>query len=611
MPEFSDISHVPLDMFQMIKNQSAGQSSSCQVCPVFLYFQFPPKGIPAQFSQMTFDKTNTNAYNVLNYQYKDDAPIIYISTLGNFTTPNLQTFSPQGFQITQKIHTTYAMSTSTNDDLQMIIECKSASGSKTKLFLHIMLTKDVSNKGNSGGDFNTLFNVLKTANLVSNTPQFQTDNVKELPTNLNFFMGINNILLNDKINSDQPYLFCFYYTDDNNNIHVLLQSPIPISDPNFVVIQDYFKKHGLAQNPFTIYTDSTLAPSQSASVIKDALLFAYPTLAIAQNKAPLTADAYTKKQASGKRDEDVEDKSKKLPESFVGGKITEGLTGKITEGLKTMNCKVANSSSNLVATLVSDSSDGNETNSKLAGYQLFLSLGIFFLIIFGCFYLNSQFMLLLPPLSYIFSDIKTANELTLEDIIKKFQRISFWRNMVTIISIFIAIGFIIPLTVPKVKSATAFPLLICGCVVLIFALINYAGVYFFNESVSDNRYSYTYRLIEKFIPNLKTKLLNKDFDNNTNTYLKNNNEYYIYNGSTGGDKTPVNDPAQIIYIFIHMCMSYYLGDRKWFKINENPKKNILINKIEFDQEKHTIKVLYDNDKELANFTDIKDIKINR
>ena len=603
MPEFSDISHVPLDMFQMIKNQSAGESQSCQVCPVFLYFQFPPKGIPAQFSQMTFDKTNTNAYNVLNYQYKDDAnPIIYISTLGNFTTPNLQKFSPLGFQITQKIHTTYAMSTSTNDDLQMIIECKSASGSSTKLFLHIMLTKDLSTTGNSGGDFNTLFNVLKTGNLVSNTPQFQTDNVKELPTNLNFFMGINNILLNDKINSDQPYLFCFYYTDDNNNIHILLQNPIPISDPNFVVVQDYFKKYGLAQNPFTIYMNSTLAPSKSGSVIKDALLFAYPTLAIAQNKKPLTADAYTKKQASGKRDENVKDKSKDLPESFVGGKITEGL--------KTMNCKVANSSSNLIATLVSDNTEGTEANSKLAGYQLFLSLGVFFLVIFGCFLLNRQYMLLLPPLSLIFSESdKTEtkkNGLTLEYIIKKFESINLWRNICTIILLFIAIGFIIPVTVPKVPASTAFPLLICGFVFLIFALINYYGVSIFNESVSDNRYSYTYRLIEKFMPDFKGKLLDKKFDTDDNTYLINNNEYYKYDGSTG---TPVKDPEQIIYIFIHMCMSYYLGDRKWFKMNENPKKNILINKIEFDKEKHTIKVLYDNDKELANFIKTKDIII--
>jgi len=385
MPEFTDLSHVNLDMFNMIKNNA---SASCAICPVFIYFQFPPKGIPAQFINMTFDKTNTYAYNVLNYQYSDpnNNPIISISTNGNFTTPNLLTFYPIGFQICQKIYTSTIMSTSTNDDLQMIIECKPISNANTELFVHCMLTNDLSreqqadkaNKSNSegtaGGHTNTIFNSLKNMDqLNTNTTKFHTDNLKELPTNLNFFKAIYNQLQNDGANSDQPYMLCFHFQDDNKNTHIVLQNPIPVSDPNFVLLQTYFKKYGLAQNPFTIYTNTTLVPSQSSSIIKDALLYSIDTLAIDQNKAPLTADAYAKKKAQKAVEDKTAPAAKKANsagDSFVGGR----------EGLKTMNCKVANSSTNLVATLVSD-----QPTASMDALQLLIIMCVVFGICFLCF----------------------------------------------------------------------------------------------------------------------------------------------------------------------------------------------------------------------------------
>jgi hypothetical protein len=601
MPDFFDISHINMDMFQMQKNQSKPSNSNnpCTVCPLFVYFQFPPKGIPTQFQPVTFDQTNSYIYNVLNFSFPPEVdPIIYISTNANFTVANLQSFKPIGFQITQKIHTSTAMTTSTNNDLQMIIECKSVANAQNELFLHIMLTNDLNTKNNNiGGDFNTLFSTIQTTNLnTTNILQFQTENVKQSPTNLNFFSGINNQLLTDGTYSDQSYMLCFYYKDDNNNTHIILQNPIPISHPNFAYIQNYFQKTGLAQNPFNMYTNTTLAPSQSSSVIKDTLLFADTTLTINQKKTPLTADEYSKKKAQDKVDERTAKDVKKVNETFInrGGKITEGLSNyteglsnyteglsnyteglsnyteglsNYTEGLTTMNCKVANASKNLVSTLVSDSTQV----SNLDGYILLISLSVFFLVIFAMYFFISRNMFF-----FEFIVIKTIDfdtDISIEKVFTFFEKINLLRTIMCVILILIAVVFCIPSFIPGIDKTTQFPLLLIGIVCLIIALIGYNGCYFFNEPIKDNRYSYTYRIIKTYMESFKRELLNEKFDTTDDTG--------IYK------KTPGSDNAENIYNFINMCVSYYYGDKKWFT-EEND--NTIINNISYDDKNKNILV---------------------
>ena len=553
MPQFTDLSHVNLDMFNMIKNNA---SSSCAICPVFIYFQFPPKGIPAQFINMTFDKTNTYSYNVLNYQYSDPNknPMISISTNGNFTTPNLLTFYPIGFQICQKIYTSTIMSTSTNDDLQMIIECKPVSNANTELFVHIMLTKDLSNKGTSGGDMNILFNSLKsTDQLNTNTTKFQTDNLKEIPTNLNFFKAIYNQLLNDGANSDQPYMLSFHFQDDNKNTHIVLQTPIPVSDPNFALLQDYFKNYGLAQNPFTIYTNTTLVPSQSSSIIKDALLYSIDTLAMDQNKAPLTADAFAKKKAQKAVEDNTAPAAKKANgagESFVGGR----------EGLKTMNCKVANSSTNLVATLVSD----NPTASMDA-LQLLIIMCVVFGVWLLCFLVIRSKMFLfwvfVIPTINKFKDLNDANNI--KQIYDIFDSIRFRRRLLFVLNILAIVCCFIPFMVPKTDTQISYGFAVGGINLFVVLLIGTLSISYFNNSYTHNRYSYAYKIIKDYMPDFQDAVEKSTINAYT---IPNENNELIY-------KTPTNQQLitniNTMYNFIHLCASYFLGDGKWYKSNSD------------------------------------------
>ena len=577
MPQFSDLSHVNLDMFNMIKNNA---SASCSICPVFIYFQFPPKGIPAQFVNMTFDKTNTFSYNVLNYQYLDTNknPMISISTNGNFTNPNLLTFYPIGFQICQKIYTSTIMSTSTNTDLQMIIECKPISNANTELFVHIMLTNDISKGAStSGGDMNTLFNSHKSSNqLNTNTTKFHTDNLKEIPTNLNFFKAIYNQLLNDGAYSDQPYMMCFHFQDDNKNTHIVLQNPIPVSDPNFTLLQDYFQNYGLAQNPFTIYTNTTLVPSQSASIIKDALLYPIDTLAIDQNKTPLTADAYAKKKAQKAVEDKTAPAAKKANgagESFVGGR----------EGLKTMNCKVANSSQNLVATLVSD-----KPSSAMDGYQLLIAMVVFFMVVFGSFMMVKSNMFLIPFIERPkIPDISSpyTNEKHLKEIFVFFNNIQRRRmGLYWFLFPLLIICCFIPVMIPKTDPTIIYTFVILSINLIVVGLIGYRGISFFNTTDINNRYSYAYNIIKQ-MTNFKKMAAGVDTEYDT---IKAENKEYMYK-DISGNVIPTN--ISTINNFIHLCTSYFLGDGKWYDDNNKNGKNIVSIKTEKDDDTNADKIV--------------------
>ena len=136
MPDFLDISSISLDTFEMQKNPTPKDNPTFN--QIFVYVDFPAQGFPVQFQKMIYDSTN-KPFNILNYSVtSNNFPILYIAKNGKFQNPDLQSYIPVGIQITQKIHNTNIIGTSTNDDLQMIIECNQVSGSNV-LFLHILL----------------------------------------------------------------------------------------------------------------------------------------------------------------------------------------------------------------------------------------------------------------------------------------------------------------------------------------------------------------------------------------------------------------------------------------------------------------------------------------
>ena len=576
MPQFNDISSIPLDVFESQKNPNK----------MFVYFNFPSQGIAAQFQNMTFDSANKYAYNVLNYTFQDPTAIISIAVNGNFTTANLQTFSPIAFQITQKIHVSNAMTTSTKDDLQMIIQCNPISGGNSVLFLHIMLTNDIKNQ-KKGGDFNTLFNVLKSTDQINtNTLKFQTDNLKPIPTKLNFYKAISDQLVNDGISSNEPYMFCFYYQDSQNNFHVLLQKPIPISDPNFALIQKYYQEYGLAQNPLTLYSNSNLTPTTNNAIVKDVLLFSNSTLAVNQNTTPMTAEDYEKEQSQKKADDATS-------KNVQAANKAEPFSTK--EGLKTMNCRVANTSDNLVATLVGNAAS---TTSNMDAYQLITSM----VALFICFVVSATLIkwnMFLIPINKFFKFFKDSRDLLVNNFITLKPQIFKslydgikWRIMLNrVVGVIIHIVFIIMLILALVKSPNSKDIIpadskwIAFIIPLICVIIYWsfqAAVKIFNQRDPSryNRYPFADKIMNEYISNVYN-----------NKELK-KNDAELLDLEHSGKNDDINTIKLNFFRFAHQLMSFYYGDSKWYSKTENDtiaKDNMnTINSIKEIKEKNKI-----------------------
>lgn len=555
MPSFTDISSISLDKFQMQKNPTPKDNPTDN--QYFVYFDFPAQGYPIQFQKMIFDSTN-KPLNLLNFSVtSNNFPILYIAKNGKFQNPDLQSYIPVGIQITQKIHNTNIMATSTNDDLQMIIECNQVSGSNV-CFIHILLTNDTQNK-NSGDDFNKLFdNMVYIDQLETNTKNFETQNLKPPPFKYNFSSGIVNQFekdtsISDSISSTDDNTFskkdsslksmkCFYFKDSKNNMHILLQTPIPISSKNFTNIQDFYKNYGLQMNPFIIYPNSNLIPTQSVSVTLDVLLGTKESLQKAQSSPPLTADGKkekekeVKKTTQTKNNVDAANKAQKAGnESFISSYGTR-------EGLTTMNCRVAQSSDKLVATLVGTE---NSMTTALDGYQLVIALGS--IILFGViiFFWVKKTMFLIPinttikSLERNFSDFRTIFQLFKDK--QKHIRIIYG------LLIFVAIVVFIPVTIPNVSQNAKFPCTIISLLCILSVFFIQFLIHFFNNRVTPNRYNYTYRILQEILVSIGT--CKNDFKN-IDKEIPNTDD--------------PNDRNQQYFIFLNQCMSHFFGDNQWY-----------------------------------------------
>jgi hypothetical protein len=200
---------------------------------------------------------------------------------------------------------------------------------------------------------------------------------------------------------------------------------------------------------------------------------------------------------------------------------------------------------------------------------------------------------ILPPYLNSSSFIDT-DKLSFKKIFEIFENINNFRFRYLMFGTLVLIGFIIPACIPNVEKSISFPLLLTGFVIFIIVLINYFGVYFFNERVMPNRYSYTYRIINTYMSEFEKQLVDAGFDNSGNLF--------VTEATTG-------DEAKNIYIFMNMCMSYYFGDRKWVDDANKKNKPDLITKIEktVNKNKETSIKIFSNEKPLSLFTEIEKI----
>jgi hypothetical protein len=501
---------------------------------------------------MIFDSTG-KPFNILNYAVTSTIndkpyPMLYFALNGKFQMADLQSYSPVGIQITQKIHDTNIMGTSTSNDLQMIIECTQVSGSKIA-FIHILLTNDTQNK-NNGDDFNKIFDNLDDIEDIyqnGNPKNFETLNSKLTAFKYNFISGISNQFGLDNTNSIKDSMKCFYFLDTNKNTHIILQTPIPISSNKFTKLQEFYTNVGLAVNPFTIYSNTNLTPDKSIPITNDVLFGTMDNLKNAQTTTPQTSDEI-KAAEKEKRNKDKQDKAvetAKKNEGFIGSFFKE------KEGLKTMNCRVAQSSDKLTTTIVGEKMD---QSNKIDGFHLLFTILSIVGIVIGVYKIIENFFLPNDPIKI--NSIKKLYD-------KFFYINRLWNQIIPGILLFFSILLFIPMMIPKIPSSITFPCTVLGLVFIIVIFTIKCSIRFLNQRISPNRYAFADKIInsEKF------------------------KNYELQEVNVNGDKDRVYDSFKEKYIiFLNQCMSHYFGDNEWYEDKTDKKSNNKINLIQYAME---------------------------
>ena len=568
MPTFTDISSITLDKFQMQKNPKPKQDPTNN--QFFIYLDFPAQGYPVKFNPMLFDSTG-KPQNILNFSVSSSInnkpyPMVYFASNGKFQMADLQSYIPVGIQITQKIHNTNVIGKSTGKDLQMIFECNQVGGSGIA-FVHILLT--VSSE-NNGDDFNKIFeNLTYVEQIETNTKNFETQNSKPAPFKYNFMSGISNQFGLDTTDPIKNSMKSFYFLDTNKNKHILLQTPIPISSANFTKIQDFYENFGLATNPYTIYSTSTLTPDQAVPITNDVLVGTMDNLKDAQTTPPQTIDDYNNQQIKDKKDaqsKETVDKAQKANEGFIGSFF--GASEK--EGLKTMNCRVAKSSDKLVATLVGDQ---KSLTSALDGYTLIIIISIFVGLIALVVYMVKKYSMG----GLVDSKKPSVNLKELYDAISgRHKRITFVTYFCLGIGIILTILMV---AIPKISASASFTCILIGILLVCISIAIRASIQILNMRSVPNRYPFAYLIMKNQLSNfgITEKIINeidKSFDDKD-------------------ESTSTTTSKEQIFIFLHQCMSFYFGDSDWYTNKSDKDSNLKIISIEHPKNnKETIEVTF-------------------
>jgi len=545
MPSFTDISSIPLDKFQMQKNPKPKQDPTNN--QFFVYLDFPAQGYPVKFNPMIYDSTS-KPQNVLNFTVTSSIsnkpyPMFYFASNGKFQMSDLQSYIPVGIQITQKIHDTNVIGKSTSKDLQMIFECNQVGGSGIA-FVHFLLTVSTEK---TGDDFNKIFeNLTYIEQIETNTKNFETQNLKPAPFKYNFMSGISNQFGLDTTDPIKNSMKSFYFLDVNKNKHFLLQTPIPINSANFTKIQDFYENVGLAVNPYTIYSTSTLTPDQAVPITNDVLVGTMDSLKDAQTNPPQTIEDYNNQKIKDKKDAQTEKNVEKAEKQNKEGFISSFFSSKTEkEGLKTMNCRVASSSNKLVATLVGDE---KSLTSAIDGYTLIIIISIFVGLIALVVYMVKKY--LLSGLVSLKKESVTLKELY-DAISGRHRTISFVTYFLLGIGIILVI---LMMAIPGISKSTSFFCIILGIFLVCISITIRASIQIFNMRNVPNRYPFAY----SFIKNQLSNFINEE------TLVK------IDNTFANKDNDKPDSAEQTFFIFLHQSMSYYFGDSDWY--SEKSKK---------------------------------------
>jgi hypothetical protein len=584
MPNFTDISSIPLDKFQMQKNPKPKQDPTNN--KFFFYLDFPAQGYPVKFNPMLYDSIG-KPQNILNFAVTSSInnkpyPMVYFSSNGKFQMADLQSFIPVGIQVTQKIHDTNVIGKSTSKDLQMIFECNQVGGSGV-LFLHILLTTSTETNGD---DFNKIFeNLTDLEQLEKNTKNFDTLNQKPPPFKYNFMSGISNQFGLDTTDPIKNSMKSFYFLDENKNKHILLQTPIPINSENFTKIQNFYENFGLAINPFTIYSTSKLVPDQAVPITNDVLVGTMDSLKDAQTTPPQTIEDYNNQQIKDKKDAQTQknvDKAEKAnKEGFLGSFF--GISEK--EGLKTMNCRVANSSKKLVATLVGDETS---LSSALDGYTLIITISCFIGIIGLVVYLVKK---------YTFSGFKPKkdNEINLKELYEfirgKNSKI-FWCNMGIFLIGFalVIIMIVISSTTKNISKSSSFFCIVLGILLISVSITIRGSIQLFNMKTTRNRYPFAYSFIQNHLEKFITQTDMKEIEENI-----------------GNDDNPNKDAKTKFFILLHQCMSAYFGDKDWYADKSKSDSNSKI--VDVNLTDNTITVKLRDNRIVPDYNNVDNIKL--
>jgi hypothetical protein len=359
----------------------------------------------------------------------------------------------------------------------------------------------------------------------------------------------------------------FYFLDTNKNKHIILQTPIPIHAENFTKIQDFYENVGLATNPYTIYSTSTLTPDKNVPITNDVLVGNMENLKDAQKNPPQSIDETNNQTVKDKKDAQAQNNvaaANKANEGFIGSFFVDK-----KEGLKTMNCRVAQSSNKLVATLVGDE---KSMVSALDGYTLVIIISIFVAIIALVVYLVKKFLFIgIVP--------KDKNELVFKDLYTMIRNTSRW--IFIMISLFYGIGVILVIlmiAIPDISTSSKFFCIILGILLVCIAIATQASIQIFNLKSVRNRYPFAYSIIKKQL----------------SVFINDKSLTTIESALSSNDKDTPGEVNQQFFIFLNQCMSFYFGDNDWYANKSDKDSNSKIISIEHPKDNNGNK----NEKEI-------------
>jgi hypothetical protein len=356
MPQVNELKTVNLDNYKIIDNGTS----------TFVYFTYP--STDCKFTGMISEKDGSY-HNLMSFSYNSANPNVFISNNKNFT--DLDQYTASSFVLTQKIHTSIRLTKGSKNDLVLIMEhipSKNNRNNTAKLYVYYFLTPDPNAK--SGGDFNNIFEKLdSTYKIMTQTNDFETMNLKNYSYPFNLDSGIIGQF--GQNSTDSMTSLCFTFVDSNQNNHIIMQPPIPISSTIFTDVNNFLSQMNskVMQHPIgSFFTNTDLTPNDN--VTTNVLMKRYNDLVNDQKNNPLTPSQKLDAASDATRNTQA-----KAAEEV--NKDKQGFTtlSTLREGVS-FSCRPADSSTDLSATVVTDNDPKASTQAMESMTLAILYIGI-------------------------------------------------------------------------------------------------------------------------------------------------------------------------------------------------------------------------------------------